>query len=88
MSNAIQNFIGGSLLSVLIRLLLLSLLAGAILTWLDISPGQLLSKVEHMLVSLWGMGFGALREILHYIVAGAIIVVPVWFVLRLLNLRK
>ena len=88
MSNAIQNFMGGSVLSVLIRLILLSLLAGAVMTWLDISPEQLFSRMHHMLSNLWSMGFGAVREILRYVLAGAIVVVPVWFVLRILNLRK
>jgi hypothetical protein len=87
-SNAIQNFMGGSFLSVLIRLILLSLLAGAIMAWLDISPEQLLSRLHHMLSNLWSMGFGAVREILRYILAGAIVVVPVWFILRILNLRR
>jgi hypothetical protein len=33
------------------------------------------------------LGFDSLREIGAYIIAGAVIVVPVWFVLRLMNMR-
>jgi hypothetical protein len=33
-------------------------------------------------------GFDAVREVLAYILAGAVIVLPIWFVLRLLNFRK
>ena len=33
------------------------------------------------------LGFDAVREIVNYVLVGAAIVVPVWFVLRLLNMR-
>ena len=36
---------------------------------------------------LWLMGWDAVRDIVQYIVAGAVIVLPVWFVMRLFNMR-
>jgi hypothetical protein len=42
---------------------------------------------ERLFMRLWAMGFDAVREIFAYVAAGAVIVVPVWFLLRLLNMR-
>jgi hypothetical protein len=33
------------------------------------------------------MGFGAIRDVLQYIIAGAIIVIPVWLVMRLMAMK-
>jgi hypothetical protein len=35
---------------------------------------------------IYQLGFGAVRELASYVLAGAVFVVPAWFVLRLLNL--
>jgi hypothetical protein len=37
---------------------------------------------------MWHLGFDAIREIADYVLAGAAIVVPVWLVLRLMNMRS
>ncbi len=71
----------------LVRLFFVSLLVGAIMMWLNISPEQIFFRIEQALLDLWNMGFGALREIIRYVIAGAIIVIPAWIILRLLNLR-
>jgi Domain of unknown function (DUF6460) len=83
----LERFLGGSPLSVAIRLLFLSLLVGFFLVWLDIRPIDVLRGLEQMVRRFWNMGFQALREMGAYIAAGAAIVVPLWLVLRLLNVR-
>ena len=70
-----------------LRLLVVSLVVGALLMWLDIRPWEVLRAVERLFLRLWAMGFDAVREIVAYIVAGAVIVVPVWLVLRLFSMR-
>jgi hypothetical protein len=56
--------------------------------WLDIRPWDIFSAIERFLNRVWMLGFDAVREIFQYVLAGAVIVVPVWFVMRLLNARK
>jgi hypothetical protein len=85
--NALNRFLGGSPLSVLIRLLVVSLVVGALLMWLDIRPMDIYFGLRRFLQRIWMLGFDSLREIGAYIIAGAVIVVPVWFVLRLMNMR-
>lgn len=85
---ALERFLGGSPLAVLVRLIVISLIVGALLMWLDIHPAEIFRSVEHFFYRIWMMGFDAVREVLAYILAGAVIVLPIWFVLRLLNFRK
>jgi hypothetical protein len=83
----IVRLLGGTPVSVLIRLFFLSLIVGAVLMWLDIRPIDIFQGILRLLNRLWGLGFEALREAGEYLLAGAVIVVPIWLVLRLLNLR-
>ena len=68
------------------RLLLLSLLVGAVISWLDIDPGALVDWVQSSVIHLWRTGFQSLHQILGYVATGAAVVVPVWLVLRLTSI--
>ncbi len=85
MADTLARFLGGPPLSVLARLVMLSLIVGALLMWLEIHPMEVIDSVERLFFRLWNLGFGAVRVVLEYVIAGAIVVVPIWFVLRLLN---
>ncbi len=84
----LTRFLGGSPASVFVRLLFVSLIVGAFLMWLDIRPSEVLYAVERLLRRVWNLGFGAIREVAEYILAGAVLVVPVWLVIRLLSMRS
>lgn len=85
--NAFYRFLGGHPIKVILRLLLISLVVGALLLWLDIKPVQVIEWAQRIGQRIYGMGFDAVKEAGQYIMAGAIVVVPVWFVLRLLGSR-
>ena len=85
---ALNRFLGGSPGGVFLRLLFVSLIVGAFLMWLDIRPWDVFRGLKQLVDRIWGLGFDAIREIADYIVAGAAIVVPVWLVLRLMNMRN
>jgi hypothetical protein len=85
---ALNRFVGGSPGGVFLRLLFVSLIVGAFLMWLDISPWEVFRGLKQLVDRIWGLGFDAIREIANYILAGAAIVVPVWLVLRLMNMRN
>lgn len=84
---ALTRFLGGSPLAVLVRLVVVSLIVGALLMWLDIRPADIIYGVQRFFERLWNLGFDAFRDIIQYVIAGAVIVLPVWFVLRLLSMR-
>ncbi|HXW71498.1 MAG TPA: DUF6460 domain-containing protein [Methylocella sp.] len=85
---ALHRFLGGSPGSVFLRLVFVSLIVGAFLMWLDISPADIFRGINDLINRIWGLGFEAVRVIGDYILAGAAIVVPVWLVLRLMNMRN
>ena len=85
--NAAARFLGGSPIAVFFRLLFASMLVGAFLVWLDISPFEIFNNLRRLVDYIWSLGFDAVREVGHYILAGAIIVVPIWLILRLMSFR-
>jgi hypothetical protein len=84
----LNRFLGGSPGGVFLRLLFVSLIVGAFLMWLDISPLDIFREITDLVNRIWGLGFDAIRVVADYILAGAAIVVPVWLVLRLMNMRN
>jgi hypothetical protein len=84
---ALHRFLGGSPGGVFLRLVFVSLIVGAFLMWLDISPEDIFNGIKGIFDRIRGLGFAAIRVIVDYILAGAAIVVPVWLVLRLMNMR-
>lgn len=84
----LHRFLGGSPVNVLVRLVFISLIVGALLMWLDIRPIEIFAALDRLVRRLWDMGFDAIRLVIEYVLAGAVIVVPIWLVLRLLNSRS
>jgi hypothetical protein len=84
----VQDFLGGPIWSVLIKLIFLSLLVGAFLAFLDMTPFELLDRVVYLARSVFGLGFDAIRDVGRWLVYGAVIVVPIWLLSRLLRSRR
>jgi hypothetical protein len=84
----LTRFLGGTPANVALRLVLLSIVVGALLMWLDIRPIDVIETCVRFARRIWAMGFDAIRELGTYVLTGAMIVVPVWLVLRLFNLRR
>jgi hypothetical protein len=78
-----QRFLGGPPMAVLGRLVLLSILVGVILAAIGLDPWNILESVERLLEHVWNMGFDAVRWLWRYFLLGAVIVVPIWFLVRL-----
>jgi hypothetical protein len=86
MSNdTVTKVFGGSPLAVIGRLILVSILVGVVLSALGLDPFDILHSLERLVRSIWNMGFDAIRWLWRYLLLGAVIVVPVWIVLRLVN---
>jgi hypothetical protein len=84
----IDHFLGGAPLAVLMKLIFVSLIVGALMMWLGLRPVDLVNGFLRFIDRIWSLGFDAIREAGEYVVAGAVIVVPIWFVLRVLNMRN
>ena len=86
MSNGTMTKVfGGSPLGVLIRLALVSILVGVVLAALGLDPYDIVRSAERLIRSIWNMGFDALRWLWRYFLLGAVIVIPIWIIMRLVN---
>lgn len=84
----IQQVLGGSPGSVLLKLALLSLLVGVVLAAFGMTPWGFFHFVRDLFESLFGSGIEALHRVSGYIVSGAIIVLPLWLLIRLFSAKK
>ncbi|MBA3519888.1 MAG: integrase [Rhizobiales bacterium] len=86
MSGRLHRFLGDSLLRVVLRLGVLSFIVGLVLSVLNIRPYEIFLWLERLVGRIYAMGFGFLRDALEYLALGALIVVPLFLLLRLLKL--
>ena len=86
MSN-MNRFIGGSPASVLAKLLFLSLLVGAFMAFLDITPFRLIEGLFNWIRSVLDLSLDTVKEVGLWILYGAVIVVPLWLLTRLFGQR-
>lgn len=83
--NRIARWVGDSPLAVLFRLILVSILVGVILSALGLDPFDIVHSIERLIRSIWNMGFDAIRWVWRYFLLGAVIVIPIWIIMRLVN---
>ena len=79
----VQRFFGGPPLAVVGRLILLSILVGVILAAIGLDPWNIIQSVRHLIEHIWTMGFDTVRWLWRYFLLGAVIVVPIWVLVRL-----
>jgi uncharacterized oligopeptide transporter (OPT) family protein len=80
-----ETFLGGSPLGVLIRLALLSIVVGVVLSALGITPDNFFYQIRLLLQRIYDLGFGAFQSVVEYLVLGAMVVVPIWLIARLIK---
>ncbi len=88
MANGITRFLGDSPGRVAVKLIVVSFVVGIVLTAMNWTPLDFLYRIWDMLVSLWNMGFEAIERFFNYFLMGAVIVIPAFILLRILNVRK
>jgi Family of unknown function (DUF6460) len=86
MANDIVNrFFGGPPLWVLVRLILLSILVGVILSAIGLDPLNILASLESLVRAIWEMGWDAVAWVWRYFLLGAVLVIPIWLIARLVK---
>jgi len=83
-----ERIFGGSPLAVVIRLVILSVVVGIVLSALGLSPTDLFRSIDRLLQRMYDMGFRWVENLFGYFLVGAVIVIPIWLITRLLNARK
>ncbi|WP_244979436.1 DUF6460 domain-containing protein [Bartonella queenslandensis] len=85
LSNSYHTFLGGTSIRVSLKLLILSFFIGVVMNFFGWTPRNLIQKIINFLHSLWETGFITLKNFFHITMMGAIIVVPIFLVLRILH---
>jgi hypothetical protein len=84
-NDTLNRFLGGQPLAVAGRLVLLSILVGVILAALGLDPRDIFRSIQDLITRIWDMGFDAIRWVWRYFLLGAVLVIPIWFIMRLLK---
>jgi Family of unknown function (DUF6460) len=81
-------FLGGSLPAVAVRLLVVSFVVGLLLAMFGFDPETIYDRFTGALRYVIEFGLTDLRHFGRILLTGAMIVVPVWFILRLMDSRR
>lgn len=83
-----NTLFGGNPFSVLIRLALISIAVGIVMSALGIDLGNFFDRINQLLRNLYDLGFGAVEWVLQYMLLGALIVVPIWLITRVVGASR
>jgi hypothetical protein len=83
-----QFFGDGSVAATLIRLVLLSVVVGVVFSALGITPFNLIDRLEQIIGNVMNMGLDAFNWAFRYFLLGAVIVFPIWIVVRLFSAAR
>ncbi len=83
--NRVESFLGGTPGRVVVRLILMSLVVGFLMSIFGISPEAIFRSIEGFVNSIFDNGFEVLRDGFGYMLTGAVIVLPLWFLGRLMS---
>ena len=87
MSDRVNRFLGDTPGRTVVKLAVISLVVGIIMSALNFTPIEVWYAVRDFVQRLYDLGFEAFWRVARYFVWGAMIVVPVFFLLRLLRFR-
>ena len=83
----LRDFLGGHPAAVLLRLAIICILVGVLLSFVGITPRNFFRVLDDFARHIYDLGFGAVEWLFHYLVLGAMLVVPIWLLMRLLRAR-
>lgn len=81
-------FFGGSTIGVIIRLALISIAVGIVMKALGITLSNFFDRINILLRNLYDLGFGAIEWLVEYLLLGALVVVPIWLIARLVSAAR
>lgn len=73
---------------VLVRLVFLSFVVGVVMAALGLEPRTLVDNLIRMVEGVWNLGWDAVTKAWQYFLLGAVVVVPLWLILRVLNVGR
>lgn len=87
MSGKITQFLGDTPSRTLVKLAVISFVVGIIMSALNFTPVEVWYAVRDFFVRIYDLGFEAFGRIGKYFVYGAMVVIPIFILTRLLKFR-
>lgn len=88
MADRVTQFLGDTPLRTFVKLAVISLIVGIIMAALNFTPVDVWFAVRDFARWLYELGYEAFGRIGIYFIYGAMVVVPVFFLMRLLSVGK
>jgi hypothetical protein len=83
-----ERLLGGNPVGVIVRLIVISIIVGIVLSALNIDPWSIPYHIERVFRGIYEMGFDIFRNAFGYFLLGAIIVIPIWLLTRALGIFR
>ena len=83
-----NGFLGGSLPAITVRLLVVSFVVGLLLAMFGFDPESIYQRLAELFQHVIEFGLTDLRHFGRILLTGAMVVVPIWFILRLMDMRR
>ena len=84
----VNRFLGDTVARTIIKLIVVSILVGMAMNVFNIYPLDIVYAFRDFAVNLWEKGWAALGRCGDWLILGAMIVVPVFVLLRVLTYRR
>lgn len=84
-NQALDRFFGGSPFWVVIRLIMLSVVIGVLLSALGFDPWNIWQSIEILIRRILNLGWDAVEWLWRYFLLGAVLVFPIWLIVRFLK---
>jgi len=88
MNNKLETFLGDSLWRTLIKLLIISLVVGILLSFFNFTAYEVWLAVKNFFTRIYELGFEAFGKVGEYIIGGALLVVPIFLIMRFMKIGK
>ena len=82
------GFLGGSVATVAVRLLVVSFIVGLFLTMFGFDPEDLYLRFAAVVRHVVEYGLTDLHQFGRILLTGVMVVVPIWLILRLMDMRR
>lgn len=87
-SGSVSRFFGGSPIAVILKLVLLSLVVGVLFSVLGLDAFDLVRSAERLVRGLFENFSDAIETLTRWFLLGAVVVFPIWLLLRLAKAGK
>lgn len=88
MQSKLTEILGDTPSRTIVKLVVISFVVGIIMSALNFTPWEVWYAFQDFIERLYELGFDAIWRIARYFVWGAVIVVPIFLVLRLMKMGR